>query len=125
MITVTDFILNREGAQRELLQTLHDWLAGDLGLTPKIRYQIPFYYGRTWICYLSPRGPQDVELAFTRGNELSNEQDLLDFRDRKQIAGVVFSTADDIDWPALTELTQEAILLDETVAYTGPARKKP
>jgi len=116
--TVTDFIETKEGNQREILQFFHEILSLEIGLQPKIRYKIPFYYGRSWICYLNPIKGAKVELAFIRGNELSNEQGILDFRKRKQISGIIIESLKDCPIDLINEVLQEAILLDETVPYT-------
>ncbi len=96
---------------------LHQSLVSDFDLTPRISYKIPFYYRKSWICYLNPIKDEGIELAFPRGNELSNEQGLLEERDRKQVRGVIFYKLSEIPWPALREIIQEAIVLDETIPY--------
>ena len=108
--------------QRSTLLFLHQLLMTFPELTAKIRYKIPFYYRKSWICYLNPVKGEGIEFAFTRGNELSNEQGLLDFRGRKQIGGVIFRSDDDIPVEVLMEVLQEALVLDEEVAYN--VRKK-
>lgn len=117
MSKVTSFIDEQEDDQREVMFFLHRYLTEELELTDKMRYDIPFYYGRSWICYLNPTKNGAVEFAFIRGNELSNEQGLLDSRGRKQVYGVEFEKMEDIPFELLEEVIQEAILLDETVAY--------
>jgi hypothetical protein len=64
-----------------------------------------------------------IEFAFPRGNELSNEQGLLEERGRKQVRGVIFNKLSDIPWPALREILQEAIVLDETIPYKSYRKK--
>ena len=64
-----------------------------------------------------------MELAFVRANELSNEQGLLDFKGRKQVAGVEFGSVKEIPSEVLWEVVQEAILLDETTPYASKRKK--
>lgn len=123
MEAVEDFIYRHEGQQRELLLQLHQVLTEELNLSPKIRYKIPFYFNRSWICYLNPTKQDTVELAFTRGNELSNEQGLLDSKGRTQVFSVEITSLADIQNEALHEVWQEAILLDETVPYASKRQK--
>jgi len=123
MEAVEDFIYRHEGQQRELLLQLHQVLTEELNLSPKIRYKIPFYYNRSWICYLNPTKQDTVELAFTRGNELSNAQGLLDSKGRTQVSSVEITSLSDIQNEALHEVWQEAILLDETVPYASKRKK--
>ncbi len=66
------FILQYEGSQKDIMQYLHDILASFSGATGKISFKLPFYYRKSWLCYLSPTKDGKVEFAFTRGNELSN-----------------------------------------------------
>lgn len=123
MEAVEDFIYRYEGQQRELLLQLHQVLTEELNLSPKIRYKIPFYYNRSWICYLNPTKQGTVELAFTRGNELSNAQGLLDSKGRQQVFSIEITSLSDIQNEALHEVWQEAILLDETVPYASKRQK--
>ena len=88
MEKVENFIYQFEGEQRRILRYLHQLLSEELHLEAKIRYKIPFYYGRTWICYLNPIKNAGIEFVFVRGNELSNYQGILDNRGRTEVAGI-------------------------------------
>lgn len=123
MEVVEDFIYHHEGQQREILLHLHQVLTEELNLSPKIRYKIPFYYNKSWICYLNPTKQDTVELAFTRGNELSNAQGLLDSKGRTQVFSIEITSLSDLQNEALQEVWQEAILLDETVPYASKRQK--
>ena len=123
MDQVENFILDLEGEQKDIMEHLHHLLGTFPGITSKIRYKIPFYYCRSWICYLNPVKGNQVELAFIRGIELSNEQGLLEFRGRKQVAGIVLRSASSIKIPAITEIIQEAIMLDEQVPYRSKGKR--
>lgn len=119
---VEDFIFGKEGLQQEGLLFFHDLFYNSLDLQPKIRYKIPFYYKKSWIFYLNPIKDHSIDLAFIRGNELSNSSGLLETKGRKQIKSITFQKIDDLPMEALMEVIQEAILLDETVPYS--VRKK-
>lgn len=114
-----DYIYEREGDQQAIMLHLHELLTSYPDVSGKMRYKIPFYYRKSWICYLNPTKDGSVELAFTRANELSNEQGLLDFKDRKQVAGITYAKAADIQDDVLHEILQEALLLDEEVKYAS------
>ncbi len=118
MTPVQAFVLDFEGEQADLIQLLHDMMIGFPNIEPKIRYKIPFYYRKSWICYINPLKAGGVEFAFTRGRELSNEQGLLTANGRKQVMGIKLFSLQDLPVPALLQLIEEAILLDETVAYS-------
>lgn len=120
MTSVESFILDTEGEQQAILQYLNDLMQSTPEVISKIRYKVPFYYRKSWICYLNPtKKPVGIEMAFLRGNELSNEQGLLDHRGRKQVAGVIFTKVEDIPTETLLEVIQEALYLDETVPYAS------
>ena len=96
---------------------LHRIFNEELLLEDRLSYKIPFYYRKSWICYLNPLKNGSVELAFPRANELSNAGGLLDHKGRKQVAGVEFSILRDIPLEALMEVLHEALLLDDTRKY--------
>ncbi|MEM8586006.1 MAG: DUF1801 domain-containing protein [Bacteroidota bacterium] len=114
MSEIEDFIYRHQGQQREVLLYFHQLLAEELGLEPKIRFKIPFYFNRTWVCYLNPIAENGVELAFLRGRDLSNAQGLLMSKGRKLVCGIDCYRISDIDAEAVYEILQEALLLDES-----------
>jgi len=123
MSPVDAYIIDLQGSQKKIMMYLHSYLEG-LNLEAKIRYKIPFYFGKkSWVCYLNPKESDSVELAMLRGNELSNEQGALQFKGRKQVAGITISKVEDIPFAILQEILQEAILLDETVKYDVRRKK--
>lgn len=130
MEAIYDFINQYEGEQQAILKYFHHYLYKQTGLILKIRYKIPFYFNRSWICYLNPIRKtattlDGIELAFTRGNELSNTQDLLQSNGRKQIKGITFNKIKEIPTKAIEEIIQEAILLDEQIPYKSKNSKQP
>ncbi len=122
MYTVQEFIMQQQDEQRDILLYLDALISAYPGITSKIRYKIPFYDGKSWICYLNPLKKGGIELVFLRGNELSNEQGILDAKGRKQVRGISCHRLEDIPEEAVREILEEAILLDETVKYKGPSR---
>ncbi len=123
MNVIEDFIYSKKNKQRELLLYLHNLLTESFGLQPKIRYKIPFYYNRSWICYLNPIKNDGIELAFTRGNELSNVQGILESKGRSQVLGMEFYSVQEIPGNEIMEVVQEAIILDENVPYASKRKK--
>ncbi len=83
----------------------------------KMRYRIPFYFRKSWICYLNPLKSGGVELAFLRAMELEHLWHLLDFKDRSQVAGIELKVDSSLDLELINELFAEAYHLDDTVAY--------
>ena len=106
MSAVENYIYDFEGTQREVMLYLHHMLITDFELTSKIRYRVPFYYRKTWVCYMNPVNRKGVEFAFIRGNELSNAQGILDFKNRKQVSSIDLLTIEDIPHEVLYEVLQ-------------------
>ena len=124
MTPIEEFINEFEGDQRNILIDFHHLFVDELNLTSKIRFGIPFYYGRSWIFYLNPIKTGGIELAFVRGNELSNSQGLLDSKGRKQVYGIEFQNMKSIQKELILETIHEAIILDETIPYASKNKKK-
>ncbi len=123
MSQAEDFIFSFEEEQREVMLYFHQLLTHEFNLLDKMRYNIPFYYGRSWVCYLSPTKNGTVELAFVRGNELSNDQALLSSKGRKQVFSIELSKVLDIP-SAIKEVINEAVLLDEVKPYESKRKPK-
>jgi len=123
MTEVEDYIYNFEGSQRETMLFIHELLSVELNLTDKLRFKIPFYYRKSWICYLNPGKNNTIEFAFVRGNELSNSQGLLDSKGRKQVWSIELTKPSEMPIEGLKETIQEAILLDETIPYASKRKK--
>ncbi len=121
-MNVENFISNQEGATAKIMLHLNDIMLSIPGVTSKIRFNIPFYYRKSWICYLNPLKTGSVEFAFVRGNELANESGLLHSKGRKQVYSVEFGAVSDIGEEVM-QVIQEAILLDETVPYASKRSK--
>lgn len=121
--SVKEFFLELEPPLQDIGRFLDDLLQEEFGLQPKWRYRLPFYYKKSWICYLSPKGNKIMELAFTRGNELSNEDGLLLDLGRKQVKSLLITSIRELDSQALRKIINEAVLLDETVPYAVKRKK--
>jgi hypothetical protein len=116
MSAVEDYIWERPEPQRGLLMRLRQLLfAASPKMQEKIRYNVPFYDCPRWFCYTNPLKAGGVEVCFLRGDELSNEQGLLDARNRRNVCGVTIWDLADLAQKeeALLEIIQEAILLEE------------
>ena len=118
-MNVQDFISNAQGSQKVILEYLDHIIMENPKVVSKICYQIPFYYLKSWLCYLNPTKDGSVDLSFTRGNELMDEGGLLDAKGRKQVKSVSFSEVKDIPIEKVKMILEEAYLLDETVPYAS------
>ena len=121
---VEDFMYKLEGDAHKISMFLHNLLVNDLGLECKLRYKIPFYFNKSWICYLNSGKNNDVEFAFTRGNELSNNHGILESKGRKQVYSITLSDFKEIPLTELHDTIMEAIALDENVPYASKRVKK-
>ena len=92
-----------------------------------LRYGVPYYYRHAWVCFIWPAsvkmGPKTgVEFGFPKGYLLSNEQGVLDFAGRKEVAVIQYNSVADIDAKVLQEIIQEAVLVDEFLETNNPAK---
>ena len=124
MIEVEELIYQQDGLQREVMLYFHDLLENNYGLLAKITFKNPCYYGNSWICYLKPLKNGKVELAFMRGNELSNDQGILKSNGRKQLRSIEISELNEIPLDAIEEILNEAILLDQIQPYESKRKAK-
>ncbi len=123
-MNVEIYIDELEGEQKLIADALHNILITFPEVTHKMRYKIPFYYRKSWICYINPIKSDGIEFCFLRADELSNESGILDFKTRKQVAGVSIFNHNEIPLEQLIEVLNEAFLLDEEVKYISPSKRK-
>ncbi|MEO0472572.1 MAG: DUF1801 domain-containing protein [Bacteroidota bacterium] len=124
MEAVLDFIYSLEEPQQGTMLRMHELLTAFPNITCKIRYRVPFYYQKSWLCYLNPVKNEQIEWVLLRGNELSNVQGALETRGRKQVAGILFGSPADINPRLIEEIFSEALLLDENIPYASKRKKK-
>lgn len=122
MSDIEFFIAHFPAQQQAIMRYFHDAFIHTYELTPKTRYNLPFYYGNSWICYLNPSKSNTVELAFTRGNELSDTNNLLSANGRKQVRSITYANHSEIIVPLIEAVIDEAIALDKTIPYQSKRR---
>lgn len=113
MKTIDNFILGLDGQQKAIVSYLNQLLSQHHDLIGKIQWNIPTYYRKSLICYLNPIKNNGVELAFFRGASLSNDQQLLNRKGRKLVAGIDLFEVVDLPEKEINEIVQEAIILDQ------------
>lgn len=111
--TIENYIHGLDGHQKAIVSFLHYQLTTYHELEGKIRYNIPMYYRKKWVCYLNPIKHHGIELAFLKGHRLSNEQGILQRKGRKLVAGIELFEVDSLPEKAIHEIVQEAIILDD------------
>lgn len=113
MSSIENYILDLEGQQKAIVNVLHSYLLNATDLRGNISYGIPMYRRKSWVCYLNPIKKNGVEMAFTRGFRLSNEQGILNRKGRKLVAGIDLYDVSLIPMEAINQIVQEALLLDD------------
>ncbi len=112
MHEIEEFILKFDGNQNDVLRYLHSLITSYDGVKCSIKFRIPFYFGRSWLCYLNPVKNNGTELVFTRGVELSQMFPILEKKSRKIVAGITFYHLNEIPELEIAEILTEALRLD-------------
>ncbi len=84
----------------------------------KLSYGVPYFFRNTRVCFIWPAsvkyGPKEgVLFGLCRGAWLSNEQGLVEMGNRKEVGMIPILKPSDINQVAITQIIQEAILLDD------------
>ncbi len=124
MTAVENLIYQHDDPQREIMLFFHNLLTAEYLLTDKITFNNPCYYKKSWICYLKPLKTGAIELAFLRGNELSNDQGLLMSNGRKQLRSIEITDLKVAPLEVIREILMEAIYLDEIKPYESKRKGK-
>lgn len=68
------------------------------------------------MCYLSLQKKGGVEVCFVHAKWFNAHLEHLDFKKRKQVAGIFYKTVDDIEVVVLDELLTEALRVDDMLS---------
>ena len=107
----------------EIIEYFHHLFTDQYELDASMKYGVPFYTLKSWICYLNPIKGNAVELAFTRGIELINHEELLNFKGRKQVGGFDIHDLNQKQIEQIEMVLQDAIILDMEVPYASKRKK--
>ena len=124
MSDVENLIYRLDEPQKRIMLFFHNMLVEEYMLIDKITFKNPCYYKHSWICYLKPLKSGQVELAFLRGNELSNKHELLKSNGRKQLRSIEIMDVNDMPLEIIKEILNEAIHLDEIIPYESKRKGK-
>lgn len=126
MNTVQEYIANQRPLQKEIMSVLRTWIL-DLGphTQEKISYKVPFFYFYGHMCYLNP-AVDGVDLSFTQGTKLSNEQKLLEEKDRKAVASIRFHSLAEVEEreAEVRQILNEAAILNQYLHQQKKHKKK-
>lgn len=89
MNPVESYIYHLEGEEQEIASYLHDLLTQRYGMTHKLRYKLPFYDVKKWLCYINPQKKQTrkIKKASSKSTEDSNSMFVNDESACKQHIG--------------------------------------
>jgi len=125
-MNVRQFIYEQPQPQREMMTILRSWIL-DLGshTQEKISYKIPYYSFYGTMCFLSPR-VDGVDLGFTKGYELSNEQKMLESKGRKLVRSVTLHSVAELEEneETIRHMLNEAAILNEYRFKRGGKKSK-
>lgn len=88
----------------------------------KINFTVPFFYFRGPFCYLSPKF-DGVYIGLVKGYQLSNEQGILETKNRKFIRSIHFYSLAEVQEKeeVVRQVLNEAAILNE---YSAQQKKK-
>jgi hypothetical protein len=110
--------------QRHILYFLHDEFIAIPNIECKIKFNVPFFYHHSWVCYITSKKKKKLELCFINGQELTDVYGILEKRNRKMVSGIMLSRLEDIPIQAIMELFQEAIILDQNKFKSKKKQKR-
>ncbi|WP_333818942.1 DUF1801 domain-containing protein [Ohtaekwangia sp.] len=114
-MTVSHFIAEAREPHREIMTILRAWVR-DLGahMQEKISNKVPYFYLHGPLCYFSAAA-EGIDICFSRGNEISDDQKLLEAKGRKHVRSVTFHSVAELEEneETLRHILNEAAILNE------------
>ena len=107
MREVDEFILRVDEGRRDIVIYLHHLFTDKLGLKPKLRYRLPFYDHKKWVCYVNPKKSGGVELVFLDGQSLHDPAGILDGTGRKRVSGIMIYELENIPEREIIDLVKQ------------------
>lgn len=125
MRNIGDFISSLPKDEQIIVKMLRNLIIdADPRVQEKLSYGVPYYSRNRRMFFLWPasalssarskkKAPPMVTMGFCYGNLLSNEQQILNRENRKQVFTIPFSSVSEIDERILLEVVNEAIIIDD------------
>ncbi|WP_235296314.1 DUF1801 domain-containing protein [Portibacter marinus] len=108
---ITQFVEGQSESVAEICSVLHDLFLSYPNVKCFIRYNIPFYDYRKWVCYINPlKKSNAVELVFLNGKVLKESFEFRKDRGRKMVAGIEIDEINDAVLQNVVMVWEEAIL---------------
>ena len=125
-MNVSQFISRQSEPNRGIMIVLRSWVL-DLGshTEEKISNNIPYFSFFGPLCYLNP-SDDGVELGFTKGYELSDDDRVLESKGRKKVKSVTFYSLTSLEEQeeSIRHILNEAAILNEYRFKRKSAKKK-
>jgi hypothetical protein len=125
-MNVRQLISEQPEPQREMMTILRSWIL-DLGphTQEKLSYKIPYFSFYGTLCYLNPH-EEGIDLGFTKGYELTDDQKILESKGRKQVKTVTFYSVAELEEneETIRYILNEAAILNEYRFKRGGNKKK-
>jgi hypothetical protein len=125
-MNVRQLISEQPEPQREMMTILRSWIL-DLGphTQEKLSYKIPYFSFYGTLCYLNPH-EEGIDLGFTKGYELTDDQKILESKGRKQVKTVTFYSVAELEEneETIRHILNEAAILNEYRFKRGGNKKK-
>jgi len=116
---ILDYIENLpNNSQSDTIKYLHQFIASYPDIKSKIMFTTPFYTRNKWLMYSNKLKNGTVELCFVNAKLFTNHLEYLDFKKRKQVAGITYKQVTDIDENVVDLLINEAIRVDNLFKST-------
>jgi hypothetical protein len=120
-MTIEDYIFNLENPkQAELIEGAHNLIES---LVPQIKssikWKVPYYEYVKHMCYLNPQKNGGIEICFVHGKLFSNEQGLLQDKNRKYVRGLQINSLEELYQDAVAEIIVEAVTINEELERSG------
>lgn len=112
MNEVEEYLLEYKGIGQDILLYLHSILIEKFQLRPKLNFKLPFYYQKSWVCYLRPLPKKGIEISFIHGYRLEKWTKYMESRGRKMVRSIVYTDISKVDELVLLEILKDALKLD-------------
>ena len=99
----------------KIMEFLHQIISTYPGIAPKVHFNTPFYTRNKWMVYVSRQKKGGVEICFVYANLFEQHRELLDFKKRKQVGGIMYNRVEEIDVEQIDLLMQQALRVDEVL----------
>jgi len=124
-MTIENYILNLENLQHaQLIEAAHNLMESLIPqVESSIKWKVPYYkYGGNHLCYISPHKKGWIDISFVHGKLFSNEQGILQGRNRKYVMSLEINSLEELYQDAVAEVILEAVTINEELKRSGHSK---